>query len=237
MCIAVGVGLLGFMPSWIFLLELAVGVRWWVGSSLYRFPWWKLMADGGSGQILFNKTDFGSGWGRILGVVFSFLLVHGGREEFGRETLSVKESWCWPVWFGFVEDGWRRCLLLWPGPETATMIWWWLGDDSPPMRVQRNRFRHLGRMSLAVPQRSLSAIEPCWVLAEWQPRLLLFRRCYGDAGGWQKRMAWWWSLRTYKDFVVIFLFARFLLLFFQIRWRRDGSRKWVRGCVCTGCFI
>ena len=90
MCIAVGVGLLGFMPSWIFLLELAVGVRWWVGSSLYRFPWWKLMADGGSGQILFNKTDFGSGWGRILGVVFSFLLVHGGREEFGRDTLSVK---------------------------------------------------------------------------------------------------------------------------------------------------
>ena len=43
----------------------------------------------------------------------------------------------------------RSSLLL----ETVTTRWWWLGEVSPPILVQRLRFRLLRRMDLAVLQR------------------------------------------------------------------------------------
>ena len=132
-------------------------------------------------------------------------------------------------WWGSVEVGWllRPSLLL----ETATTRWWWLGEVSPPMLVQRLRFRLLCRMVLAVRQRSVSAIGLHWLVGVWRALLLPFRRCSGGAGVW-KWWPWrWLGWRTCGGFFGNLLFFRVLFALFpeQVAF----GLLLVCGCVCV----
>ena len=142
----------------------------------------------------------------VAAVSFS-LAGRGGEEGDGDGAAGVDL-----FWWGFAVAG--LCLRLSLFLELATTCWWWLGEVSPPMVVQRHIFRRSARMIHAVLQRSVSAIEPHLLVGVRLLFLLLLRRCSGGVGGRKLQMVRWSSWRTYRGLFAIFLFVRVLFALF-----------------------
>ena len=161
-------------------------------------------------------VDFGfvSRWrgGAISGgldaAAVSFSLAGRGGEEGDGDGAAGVDLF----WWGYAEAG--MCLRLSLFLELATTCWWWLGEVSPPMVVQRHIFRRSARMFHAVLQRSVSAIEPHLLVGVRLLLLLLLRRCSGGVGGGIWQLVRWSSWRTYRGFLVISLFDRGLSALF-----------------------
>ena len=162
------------------------------------------------------------------GSIFFPLAGRGGEGEEGECAAGVDL-----LWMGSVEVGLRLRLPLSFRRETARTRRWWLGEVSPPMVVQRLRFRRSCRMDLAVLQRSVSAIEPHLLLGMRKPFLLPLRWCSGGAGVWMRWALRWLGWRTCRDFFVFLLFAR--VLFALCPGQVAFGLLLVYGCVCVRC--
>lgn len=143
------------------------------------------------------------------GRLWSALWKHLGAGE-GSCLLAWLCAYGGLLWCGFADEGWRLRLLLQRRLEVATPRSRWLGDASPPMFDLRLRFRRCCRMTTAVLQRSLAAIEPRLALGLRMTRFLHLQWRCGGAGVQQGRVAWLLCVRACKDLLVFFLFVRAL---------------------------
>lgn len=175
------------------------------GSFFSGFPWWN--SEEASCSSSFNKRVCR----RIVGVhaEISSLAGRGGDGEVGFGMLAAgdlrlglsRQSGAGLLWRGLLVVGWRLRSSLWLWLEAASSWRWWLGEVSPPMLGHRLRFRRLRRMSTAVLQRSMFAIEPQLLFGLRMVRFFLRWRL--DGVGVRQRAERWCSLKTSRCFFAI----------------------------------